>query len=307
MDPGRSMLMIPGQSSVTIGSQSDASNLTSCDTFGGSVTIASSASGTITLNNVEEIQGSFTVESGSGITGLVAPDLETLKGGMILDGLDALTNVEMSSLSQASSLTITGNPKLKHIMFDQLEEVNGELKLTGSFASVSLPSLDQVNGQTTIQGGSSMSCSALDSLQSEGVYRGAYSCSSDGSGDSLSAGAKAGIAIAVIVVVVLILVVVWFVIRRRRQQRNNRTQSISLETPVANEKDEKPPQVQQLAVPDRELKPPMPRKPVGVQAAQLDGRSIYEASSPMTPSTVYHELDAGPVLSSHQRPIHSEA
>lgn len=151
-----------------------------------------------------------------------------------------------------------------------------------------------------------MSCSALNSLKSEGVYRGSYSCS-DESGGSLSAGAKAGIAIAVIVVVVLILVVVWFVLRRRRQQRARNARPAAPESPSPEIENEKPPQVQQQIVPVRELKPPLPRKPVVPQTAQLDGRSVYEASSPMTPSTVYHEMDAGPVLSSHQRPIHSEA
>lgn len=151
-----------------------------------------------------------------------------------------------------------------------------------------------------------MSCSALDALKSEGVYTGSYSCSS-GSGNSLSAGAKAGIAIAVIVVVILVVLAIWFFLRRRRQQKARKTQSPFPESLSSDETSEKPPQVEEQAVPVRDLKPPLPRKPVGPQAAQLDGRSIYEASSPMSPATVYHEMDAGPVVGMHQRPIHSEA
>lgn len=172
--------------------------------------------------------------------------------------------------------------------------------------SISLPSLDQVKGSATIQGSSSMSCSALDKLKSDGVFESSYSCSSSSSGSSLSAGAKAGIAVAVIVIVVLIAVIVWFFLRRRRQQRVKNARSVSPESPSSEASAEKSLQVQEQADTVGELKPPLPRKPVGPQAAQLDGRSIYEASSPMSPATVYHEMDAGPVVGMHQRPIHSE-
>jgi hypothetical protein len=47
--------------------------------------------------------------------------------------------------------------------------------------------------------------------------------------------------------------------------------------------------------------PPVPRKPLGPPAAQLDGRSISEVPIASTPVREYHKLDAGPVL------IHSEA
>lgn len=151
-----------------------------------------------------------------------------------------------------------------------------------------------------------MSCSALDNLKSDGVFKSSYSCSSGSSGSSLSAGAKAGIAIAVVVVVGLIVVMVWFFLRRRRQKKPKHTRSVSPEAPSSEIPAEKPPKVQEQVVPVGELKPPLPRKPVGPQAAQLDGRSIYEASSPMSPATVYHEMDAGPVVGNHQRPIHSE-
>ncbi|KAJ5599011.1 hypothetical protein N7450_000078 [Penicillium hetheringtonii] len=297
-------------SSVTINSQNDVNNLTNCETIEGSVTISSSASGTITLSNIEEIKGSFSVESRSSINNLVLPKLETLQGGLIIDNVDSLGHITFNSLDKASSISITGNSNLKSLMFPQLNEVDGDLKLTGSFSSVLLPSLDQVKGQTTIRGSSSMSCSALDALKSEGVFTGSYSCSS-GSSNPLSAGAKAGIAIAVVVVVILILVVVWLVLRRRRQQRA-RKQSTPSESPplsdvLSSDITEEKPSTQQQVIPVRELKPPLPRKPVGPQAAQLDGRSIYEASSPMSPATVYHEMDAGPVVGSHQRPIHSDA
>ncbi|KAJ5522711.1 hypothetical protein N7513_013284 [Penicillium frequentans] len=295
-------------SSATISSQSDADTYANCDQIDGSVTISSSASGSIILNNVTEIKGTFTAEGASGLTTLAAPDLETLEGALTVDSMSSLSNLSMNSLSEVSSgITIIANPKLKHLEFEDLEEVDGQLKLTGSFSSVSLPSLDQVKGQTTIRGGSSMSCTALNNLQSEDVYHGGYSCSTS-SGSSLSTGAKAGIAIGVIVGVLLILFLMWWVFRQRRVRQKRRRPSqtpASISPPVLKDEKQSTPQYQ--PIPSSDLSPKVPRKPVGLAPALLDGRSIYEAAYPASPIPVYHELDAGPVFSTHQRPINSES
>ncbi|OQD81609.1 hypothetical protein PENANT_c026G07652 [Penicillium antarcticum] len=291
--------------SVTISSQSDADNLTSCDTFEGSITISSSVNGAITLNNVEEIKGSFIAEGVSGLTKLITPDLDTLEGELTISNLASFDTLTMGALSRVSSgITITGNPKLKTLGFPELEEVDGLLELTGSFTSVSLPSLDQAKGQTTIKGTSSMSCGSLNGLQSQGVFQGSYSCVAGSA--SLSGGAKGGIAVGVILFVLLLLLALWFVLRRRRQRRRlgatEPTDSSTSTTMVQVEKGSLP---KERLSPAREEPNLMPRKPVG-SAILLDGRSIHEAPIAATPVQECHELDAGPVLSSHQRPIHAE-
>lgn len=153
-----------------------------------------------------------------------------------------------------------------------------------------------------------MSCSALDSLKSEGVYRGGYSCIASSLSDtSLSPAAKGGIAVGVIVGVFLILFLLWYVLRARRHRKpRNRAPvaSISPSTVVADEKQSNS-HDQPSPLPSPKL--PVPMKPLGPTAAQLDGRSIYEVPTTSTPVREYYELDAGPILSSHQRPIHSEA
>ncbi|KAJ5666611.1 hypothetical protein N7462_011020, partial [Penicillium macrosclerotiorum] len=302
----QSILMALGSTSLTISSQSDADNLSNCDSLDGSITISSSASGVITLNNVEEIKGSLTAEGASGLTRLIAPDLETLKGALTLENLNSLTNLTLSALAQVSSgIAITNNAKLKTLDLEELEQVDGELKLTGSFTSISLPSLDEVNGKTTIRGSRSMSCSALNSLQSDNVYQGDYQCSVSSS--SLTAGVKGGIAIGVILGVLLIVILLWYLFRQR-QQRQRKTKHAPLSpisSPSVGKETEKGPSPLYQPLPLEDQKPSMPRKPVG-SAIQLDGRSIYEAPIAPTPVREYHELDAGPVLSSHQRPIHAE-
>ncbi|KAJ5973140.1 uncharacterized protein N7479_003058 [Penicillium vulpinum] len=301
-------------SSVTISSQSDANKLSSCDTFDGSITISSSASGVITINNVEEIKGAFIAEDASGLTEIITPDLDSVQGAVTLSNLNSLTTITMAALSQvSSSIIITGNPRLKTLGFQDLEEVEGQLVLTGSFDSVSLPSLNQVKGQTMITGSSSMSCSTLDNLKSENVFKNGYSCSSGSSG--LSPGAKGGIAAGAIVAVLLVVLILWFVLRRRRQRQRTggaqSTVSASSTPSTVVALDEKAPIPQGTTPPQEEASHPgeqqtlLPRKPVG-SAIFLDSRSIYEAPNGSAQVQECHELDAGPVLSSHQRPINAD-
>jgi hypothetical protein len=148
-----------------------------------------------------------------------------------------------------------------------------------------------------------MSCSTLNSLQSEGVYHGGYSCIASGSsGSSLSPGAKGGIAVGVILGVLFILLIPWYVLRARRHRKSQNMPKAAPHSPsiiVYNEKQTAPPN-------QPSLKTLLPRKPVGSTAAQLHGSSIYEVPMVSTPVREYHELDADPVLSSHQRPINSD-
>ncbi|CAG7921053.1 unnamed protein product [Penicillium olsonii] len=295
--------------SLTISSQSDVNNLTSCEKIEGSITIASSFNGALTLSGVEEIQGSFVAESVSGLSAIVAPDLDKVQGSITISNLDTLSTITMGALSQVSmGVTITGNPELHMVAFQQLEQVQGQLTLSGPFNSVSFPSLDQVEGQTSIRSSGSMACNTLNALKSKGVFRGSYTCSESSSG--LSGGAKAGIAIGVILGVLIIVGAIWFILRRRRQNRRvlggQSTASATsppLTSPVQTEKTVTP---TETPSPTEEPRLRMPRKPVG-SAIFLDSRSIHEASNGRTPVREYYELDAGPVSGSHQRPIHPEA
>lgn len=158
-----------------------------------------------------------------------------------------------------------------------------------------------------------MSCSTLDTLNSDRVFKNGYICSSGSS--SLSPGAKGGIAVGVIVFILLIVLVLWFVLRRRRQKQRARGARSTIPPPstpsTVAAHDEKAPISQGSISPQEEASRPeepqtlLPRKPVG-SAILLDGRSVYEAPDGSTPVQEYHELDAGPILSSHQRPINAD-
>ncbi|KAJ5554721.1 hypothetical protein N7461_003191, partial [Penicillium sp. DV-2018c] len=302
-------------SSITISSQSDANNLRSCDSFEGSITISSSARGSITIHDVEEIKGGFIAQGSSALAEISAPDLTSVEGDITLRNLDSLTTLNMGALSQVHSLTITENPKLTSLGFQELEQVEGQLELTGSFSRVSLPALDTVKGRTVITGGGSMSCNALDSLKSDDVFEDSYTCSIASPSSGLSPGAKGGIAAAVILVVLLVMMILWLVLRRRRQRRSAGSAQSALSPSSATSRVEAREQktlISQVSVSPQQRTllpavPPnaLPRKPVG-SAIHLDSRSLYEITEGSSPLQEYHELDAGPVSGSHQRPIHAD-
>lgn len=127
------------------------------------------------------------------------------------------------------------------------------------------------------------------------------------SSSSLSPAVKGGIAVGVILGVLLILLVLWYLLRAQRHRTNRKIPPAASFSPPTVEPDEKQPSLHKQPSPLPSPKPPVPRKPLGPAAALLDGRLIYEVPNASTSVREYHELDAGPVLSSHQRPIHSEA
>lgn len=180
---------------------------------------------------------------------------------------------------------------------------------------MTLPSLDQVNGPTTIKGARSMSCDALNSLQSDDVFLGGSTCSTKCSSTSPSAGAKGGIAVGIIVGI-LLLMLLWYWLQQRQQRQcrqtwthSSPTQAVAATAAPALVTAEKLSSLKYQQVPANGARLSVqsaPRKPVRSTAAMIDGRSIHEAPIGTTPVQEFHELEGGPIFSNHQRPIHSE-
>ncbi|RAL01321.1 putative GPI-anchored cell wall protein Pst1, partial [Aspergillus ibericus CBS 121593] len=265
-------------SSITLTTQSDADSLSSCDTISGTLSISTSASGSISLSNVQTINGGLTIQNVTSLTAFSASDLQTVHGKIYIAGNDQLSNLSLSDLQTVGGeIDIQDNDDLRDLVFQELEKVEGALVLEGVFDDIKFPSLKHAKGQTLINShGGSFRCSSLDSLRNgksdddddndndddntrkrnnnnnnsssssssssnnNGVFQGSYSCT-DGSSSGLSTGAKAGIAIAVIVLVLLILFLVWTVVKKRRirrRRRNINTQDGNVYTAVGTARDE---------------------------------------------------------------------
>lgn len=78
-----------------------------------------------------------------------------------------------------------------------------------------------------------MSCDTVNSLQSDDVYLGGYTCSTISGSTYLSAGAKAGVAVGVIVGILLLMLHLWYWLRQRRLRKYKRPRRASSPTQEA--------------------------------------------------------------------------
>lgn len=125
---------IPGDHSVTISSQSDVNAISNCEDIGGSVTIKHDATGTIKLDNVQEIHGDFTIDGTSGLTKVSASNLDSVKRDFSVRNNGELSELSMSNLETVGgSMKIQSNDNLKQLQFNNLQEVKGDMRLSGPF------------------------------------------------------------------------------------------------------------------------------------------------------------------------------
>ncbi|RAL13250.1 uncharacterized protein BO97DRAFT_469953 [Aspergillus homomorphus CBS 101889] len=308
-------------SSTTITSQADADNrLASCSTIHGTLTISPSATGTITLKQLEKLNAGLTIQNASALTGFSAPNLETVNGQFSIKNNAQFSTLTLSNLKTVSGeLDIDDNSQLRDLVFDDLQYVNGALILSGKFDRISFNDLKHVNGKTNIRSrGGSFRCSSLKTLRNgddddddddgdhnnndnngNSVFKGSYSCS-DGSSSGLSTGAKAGIAIGVILVVLLMILLVWVLMHRNRSRRKRRNAAenddksgytavgvrLSHERKTSNMDEKVKPQVSEPP----EADPPInldsiPRKPLSPPppSASTDAHRTVSTLSPSSP------------------------
>ena len=74
-------------------------------------------SGILSIAGVQEIKGSFQVEGASNITSIVAKDLNTINGSLILHELKAVTSLSFPVLSQVLNISLVNMPELVETQF----------------------------------------------------------------------------------------------------------------------------------------------------------------------------------------------
>lgn len=296
------------------------------------------ASGSISLDNLQEVKGGFTIEGTSDLTKVSASNLESIKHDLSVKNNGKLSQLSMSNLEKVEGdMKIEGNGNLKQFQLNNLEEVKGGLVLKGDFdrfvippaddistngASISFSNLESVKGQATMRSSGDETCSDFDQMKSNGVFQGSYACSTGTSSSSdssgLSAGGKAGVAIGVIVGVAVILGAIWFMVRRRKKAAA--FASVPTAHPDDSEKGNvqgpnggslSPPSPPVAAVGDIPRKPVTPAPPdPEPEIPMLDSGHVHEAPTMQMgerrdPAQCF-ELDAGPIYSTHQQAINHD-
>ncbi|KAL4779154.1 hypothetical protein BJX76DRAFT_362052 [Aspergillus varians] len=235
--------------SVTITSQADAdSAFNDCNDITGSVTISSSAAGTLNLDGLESVTEDLIIED-TGLVGITVPDIEDIGGSVSVTGNEQLNSLGLDSISTvAGDLKVQGNNALVDLRMNDLETVKGGMHLDGGFNTLSFDNLDTVTGESDIVATGSAGCSGIDKLNTDAdndVFQGSYTCATttsssptssstssssststptetDAPPDSssgLSGGAIAGIVVGVVVGVIILLILAWLFLRRRRKNR----------------------------------------------------------------------------------------
>ena len=104
---------------LTINTSADASALSSCATFKGDVIISDQASGTISIDGVQQITGSVRCENAGAVSEISADDLGTIGGIFYLQNLTTLSSLNFGSLNNVNEIYWVGLPALQSLNFAQ--------------------------------------------------------------------------------------------------------------------------------------------------------------------------------------------
>lgn len=127
---------------TTIENSGDASALSGCSTYRGSIEIASTATGSIALDGISTIEGDL-VANATGVTGISASNLEEIGGIFQLSQMTTLTDLSFPRLTKADGIDWVTLPALRALSFTTgLQEVSTLL-----ISDTQLTSLDGIDLQ----------------------------------------------------------------------------------------------------------------------------------------------------------------
>lgn len=159
------MIDCGGDDAIKISSQGDADGYSSCKKLKGDVEITNEARNSITLNGVEEIEGSFKVQSAGNLTELSAPSLESIGDKFQLDGLTTLSTLSMGSLTSVGSIKWTALPNLQTLDFGKSVSKADKVEITNTaLTNLDGISLDNI-GDLTITENRYLKSVNLDGLK----------------------------------------------------------------------------------------------------------------------------------------------
>jgi hypothetical protein len=103
---------------ATIQSQADASQFASCETFSGSIAIATDTAENIALDGIGTIDGNLILKDNDQIQQLSAADLEKITGTFRVETVQVLNTVSFPKLEEVDSLIFLGLPAMRSLGFD---------------------------------------------------------------------------------------------------------------------------------------------------------------------------------------------
>lgn len=102
---------------TTIQNSGDASGLASCQTYSGTIAIATNTAEDIAIDGVKEIDGDLVVKNANNVGSISADDLETITGKFSLAGVRQLTSLDFPSLTKVDIIDWQTLPQLSGFSF----------------------------------------------------------------------------------------------------------------------------------------------------------------------------------------------
>ncbi|KAI4732115.1 GPI-anchored cell wall organization protein Ecm33 [Aureobasidium sp. EXF-10728] len=126
---------------TTINSPADASALSACQTFSGSIAIATGLGQAVTIPGVRRITGDLVANNNSLIPSISADSLQTIGGAFILNELQILSTLSFPQLSQVDSIQWNALAGLQQLSFTTGVQQASELNIQNT----QLQTLDGIN------------------------------------------------------------------------------------------------------------------------------------------------------------------
>jgi len=126
---------------TTINSPADASALSACQTFSGSIAIASGLGAPVSIPGVRRITGDLVATNNSQIPSISADSLQTIGGAFKLDELQILSTLSFPQLSQVDSIQWNALAGLQLLSFTTGVQKASELNIQNT----QLQTLDGIN------------------------------------------------------------------------------------------------------------------------------------------------------------------
>lgn len=92
------------QPTATINAPADATGLSSCSTFKGSIVVNTGASGQVDLTGIQQISGDLIAQNNGVLTSLSSSTLQSIGGSFTLTNLTGLSNLQFTALSSVGSI-----------------------------------------------------------------------------------------------------------------------------------------------------------------------------------------------------------
>jgi hypothetical protein len=118
---------------LTVVSPADASGLSSCKTFSGSIAIATEAAGDFSFPSVRRVTGDLTATGATNVTSVSADSIESIGGDFAFNNLQNLNTLNFLQLTEVGKLDFSGLPNLNALNFPQNINSAGSLNIQNTF------------------------------------------------------------------------------------------------------------------------------------------------------------------------------